>query len=174
VRSPLKLRQGRAFWEGKAVIALKNILVPTDFSEPSEVALRYARALAEAFGASLHLLHVLDEGYLAWAASEGFASPMSADVRGEAEKSAEGRLQRMMPEAERQQYRARLVVLTGTPFVEVVRYARDQSIDLIVMGTHGRGVIAHLLMGSVAERVVRKAPCPVLTVKHPEHEFVLP
>ena len=56
----------------------------------------------------------------------------------------------------------------------VVQYAREFDIDLIIVGTHGRGAVAHLLMGSVAERVVRTAPCPVLTVRHPEHEFVLP
>ena len=56
----------------------------------------------------------------------------------------------------------------------IVEYAESESADLIVMGTHGRGAVAHLLMGSVAERVVRIAPCPVLTVRHPEHEFVLP
>jgi len=64
--------------------------------------------------------------------------------------------------------------VVGSPFVEIVRYARTHDIDLVIMGTHGRGPIAHMLMGSTAERVVRKAPCPVLTVKHPEHEFVMP
>ena len=62
----------------------------------------------------------------------------------------------------------------GGPYVEIVRYAQERDIDLIVMGTHGRGFVAHMLMGSVAEKVVRKAPCPVLTVRHPEHEFVIP
>lgn len=66
------------------------------------------------------------------------------------------------------------LVLNGVPFVEIVRCARDREADLIVLGTHGRSGLAHLLIGSVAERVVRKAPCPVLTVKHPEHEFVMP
>ena len=59
-------------------------------------------------------------------------------------------------------------------FVEIIRYARENNIDLLVLGTHGRGAIAHMLMGSVAEKIVRKAPCPVLTVRHPEHEFVMP
>jgi nucleotide-binding universal stress UspA family protein len=67
-----------------------------------------------------------------------------------------------------------LVTLRGSPFVEIVRYAKQHDIDLIVMGTHGRGPIAHMFMGSVAERVVRKATCPVLTVRSPEHEFVMP
>jgi nucleotide-binding universal stress UspA family protein len=156
------------------VIALKHILVPTDFSEPSEVAGRYAKALAETFGATLHLLHVLDESYLAWAASEGFASPLGADVRGEAEKGARDRLQRALTDAERDKFQARSVLRIGSPFAEIIRYAREENVDLIVMGTHGRGLIAHMLLGSVAEKVVRKAPCPVLTVRHPEHEFVQP
>jgi len=67
-----------------------------------------------------------------------------------------------------------LVITSNSPSAAIVTYARDASIDLIVMGTHGRGAIAQILMGSVAERVVRIAPCPVLTVRHPEHEFVLP
>jgi nucleotide-binding universal stress UspA family protein len=62
----------------------------------------------------------------------------------------------------------------GGPYVEIVRYAKERDIDIIVMGTHGRGFMAHMLMGSVAEKVVRKAPCAVLTVRHPEHEFVIP
>jgi nucleotide-binding universal stress UspA family protein len=156
------------------VIALKHILLPTDFSEPSAVAARYAKALAETFRASLHLLHVLDESYLTWAASDGLAAPMAANVRDDAEKFAQNQLQKLLTEAERELYRAVAVLRIGSPFVEIVRYAREENIDLIVMGTHGRGLIAHLLLGSVAERVVRKAPCPVLTVRHPEHEFVLP
>jgi nucleotide-binding universal stress UspA family protein len=156
------------------MIALKQIVIPTDFSEPSEVALRYAKALAENFGASLHVLHVLDESNLAWVASEGFTPPLGLDVRGEAEKNARERLQQVMSDTERAKYRAVLAFRVGSPFVEIVRYAKEENLDLIVMGTHGRGFLAHMLLGSVAERVVRKAPCPVLTVRHPEHEFVLP
>jgi nucleotide-binding universal stress UspA family protein len=66
------------------------------------------------------------------------------------------------------------VLRTGTPFLEIVTAARELDSDLIVVGTHGRTGLAHVMIGSVAEKVVRKAPCPVLTVKHPEHEFVMP
>ena len=62
----------------------------------------------------------------------------------------------------------------GAPFLEIIRYAKENDVDLIVLGTHGRSGLAHVLLGSVAERVVRKSPCPVLTVRHPEHEFVMP
>ena len=66
------------------------------------------------------------------------------------------------------------VILFGKAFVEILKYAREQNADLIVMATHGRGAISHLLMGSTAEKVVRKAACPVLTVKHPKHLFSMP
>jgi len=62
----------------------------------------------------------------------------------------------------------------ASPFPEILRFAADNEIDLIVMGTHGRGGVSHMLLGSVAEKVVRRAPCPVLTVRQPEHEFVEP
>src|SRR5439155_23986583 len=69
----------------------------------------------------------------------------------------------------------RPVVMTShSPALTIAEYAKANNIDLIVMGTHGRGGLAHVVMGSVAERVVRIAPCPVMTIRHPEHEFVLP
>ena len=89
-------------------------------------------------------------------------------------RSAEEQLGRELSRHESTKTPANKVVRLGSPFTEIVRYAKAENIDLIVMGTHGRGMIAHLLMGSVAERVVRTAPCPVLTVRHPEHEFVIP
>ncbi len=158
------------------MIALRHILVPTDFSEPSVIALKYAKALAENFKSSVHLLHVLDEAALSysWLVTEG-AMPPPADQREEEMlKSVRDKLNKALPEAEGEKVRAQLVTRTGSPFVEIIRYAREKKIDLIVMGTHGRGPAAHMLLGSVAEKVVRKAPCPVLTVRHPEHEFVMP
>jgi nucleotide-binding universal stress UspA family protein len=65
-----------------------------------------------------------------------------------------------------------MATVVGSPFFEIVRYAEEQQIDLIVIGTHGRGPIGHMLLGSVAEKVVRKSPCPVLTVRQPQHDFV--
>jgi len=149
------------------VIALKTILVPTDFSEPSANALRYARAFAETFNTALHLLHVLEVPvFTGWE-----APPL---VLEDLEQGARNQLELLLTAEERQKFRAQLVLLTGSPFVEIVRYAREKDVDLIVMGTHGRGPIAHMLLGSVAEKVVRKAPCPVLTVRHPGHEFIMP
>ena len=154
------------------MIALKRILVPTDFSEASEAAMKYGRALAEAFNASLDVLHVMEDPFVYAPTSEGYMPPPS--FYEEMETATRDRLSKILTDAEREKLRARLVTKKGSPFVEVIRYAKENGVDLIVMGTHGRGAIAHMLMGSVAEKVVRKGPCPVLTVRHPEHEFVMP
>lgn len=157
------------------MISIKQLLVPTDFSEPSEVALRYGKALAETFQAKLHLIHVLDENALIypWTSPEGSTLTLGA-ARVELEHAVQDRLNHVLTAEERDKYSAQMVTLIGSPFLEIINYAKSQNIDLIVMGTHGRGPIAHMLMGSVAEKVVRKAPCPVLTVRHPEHEFIMP
>lgn len=151
------------------MISLKTILVPSDFSECSEAAVRYGRALASAFQARLHLLHVVQDPYTQPWAAEAFPAPIG-DLLEQWQTQAGNRLAAVVPESER----ANVVVATliGSPFFEILRYAAEQSVDLIVIGTHGRGPIGHMLLGSVAEKVVRRAPCPVLTVRHPQHEFV--
>ena len=81
----------------------------------------------------------------------------------------------LVTDEDRTMLHAKPVVLTALGTAEaIVEYAKTHTVDIIVMGTHGRRALAHLLMGSVAERVVRTAPCPVLTVRHPEHEFIAP
>ncbi len=156
------------------MITLQRILVPTDFSEPSGNALRYAKAFSEQFKARLHVLHVIEESAFAytWTTPEG--SLVMPDVRGEIETSARRQLEAVLSPEEQGKYHACLATVIGSPFLEIVRYAKNENIDLIVLGTHGRGPIAHMLMGSVAEKVVRKAPCPVLTVRQEEHEFIMP
>jgi nucleotide-binding universal stress UspA family protein len=151
------------------MINLTSILVPTDFSDCSDAALRYGRALGRAFGATLHLLHVVQDPYTQPWAAEAFPAPLG-DLLNDWQAQAKARLAAAVPEPERAH--VLVTVLVGSPFMEIIRYATDQKIDLIVIGTHGRGPIGHALLGSVAERVVRKAPCPVLTVRHPQHEFV--
>jgi nucleotide-binding universal stress UspA family protein len=152
------------------MITLKQVLVPTDFSTPSEVAVNYARELTKAFDAKLHILHVMDSSV--YPVGEWYVPPPT--LYDDMEKDARERLQNLLSDQDRDRFKAELVTRRGSPFVEIVRYAKSRNIDLIVMGTHGRGPIAHMLMGSVAEKVVRKSPCPVLTVRHPEHEFVMP
>lgn len=156
-----------------STIALKHILVPTDFSETSRVALRYALALADRFGACVHLLHAVQNPLDQPWAAEIYAASVT-EFEQSARRESDTALATMLDESERQKYCACLVTEIGPPFLTIIKYAKREHIDLIVMGTHGRGAIAHLLIGSVAENVVRKAPCPVLTVRNPEHEFVLP
>jgi len=155
------------------MLTLKIVLVPTDFSDASESALRYGKAMAEKFGAALHVVHVMEDLLAhAWAA-EVYVSSMP-QLRDEIEKESRLRLGALLTDAERKTLRAETALLAGNPFLEIIRYAKTHGVDLIVMGTHGRGPIAHMLLGSVAEKVVRKSPCPVLTVREAQHEFVMP
>jgi nucleotide-binding universal stress UspA family protein len=155
------------------MLAIKTILVPTDFSEASQSALEYATGLAAAFGATIHVVHVMEDLLAhAWSAEVYVAS--MPNLREEIEKEAQERLAAMMTDEDRIRFRALTVIVAGNPFLEIVRYAKANAIDLIVMGTHGRGPIAHMLLGSVAEKVVRKSPCPVLTVRDAQHDFVMP
>jgi nucleotide-binding universal stress UspA family protein len=145
------------------MIALKHILVATDFGEASAAALMYGRAFARTFGASLHVLHVADNMFM----KSGSADPH------ELKTLKVNQLNACLSDGDRGILHARAVVETSeTPAQAIVDYAKSANIDLIVMGTHGRGTLAQLLVGSVAERVVRTASCPVLTVRHPEREFV--
>ena len=156
------------------MVVLKNILVATDFGEASEVALTYGRELARTFGSALHVIHVVDDlagrvvGFPEYAPSLG-------RLQAEAEAAARTRMETLVSDEDRRVLHARTVVLVSQwPAREILDYARAAHVDALVIGTHGRGKVAQLFMGSVAEKVVRHAPCPVLTVRHPEHEFVLP
>jgi nucleotide-binding universal stress UspA family protein len=157
------------------MITLKNILVATDFGTASETALAYGRDLARTFGATLQVIHVVDDVTArAATAGEGYIVDLS-EVQRDIEKSARQQLEAIVMDDDRRELGAKAVLRTSTtPALAIVSYAKEAQIDLVVMGTHGRGRMAHLLMGSVAERVVRIAPCPVLTVRHPEHEFLRP
>src|SRR5262245_44490886 len=155
------------------MITLKNVLVATDFGEASDAALTYGRALAERFGARLHVLHVAQNIYLNAFGSENFAA-IAPSLQKELEETARKELDERLIDSDGSGPPTTGVVLTSnSPAFAIVDYAREHSIDLVVVGTHGRGALTHFLMGSVAERVVRLAPCPVMTIKHPEHDFVL-
>ena len=156
------------------MIALNNILVATDFSEPSDAALTYGRALAGNFKATLHVLHVVSNVSSVVYGAEAYAVSMP-EFQQEIENSARRQLDELLVDNDLHPLPTRRVVIASSaPAAAIVDYAGRERIDLIVTGTHGRGAVAHLLMGSVAERIVRTAPCPVLTVRHPEHEFVVP
>ena len=153
---------------------LKRILVPTDFSDHSERAAAYAVELARRYEADeIHCVHVSDipadllatSAYYMTGPSEQFIE----QVREEGRKSLDAFARKNFKDRP-----VKTVFLEGRPFVEIIRYARENQIDLIVISTHGRSGIKHVLFGSVAEKVVRKAPCPVLVVKRDERDFVLP
>lgn len=145
------------------MIKLQRILVPTDFSEYSAEAIVYACALADKFGAKLHFLHAL-ECHTSSAPLFGGGIALTPRLK-ETREAVEQELNRAAPQRE-----AVRVTGDGPAFRCIVSYAEDNDIDLIVMGTHGRSGAAHVVMGSVAERVVRGAPCPVLTIRHPKRE----
>jgi nucleotide-binding universal stress UspA family protein len=156
------------------MIQLSRILLPTDFSKYSAEATKYACALAEKFDAELHLLHVLETHLTStpeFAAGLALPTPIK-----ENSQACEQALAKILPADWAESRKGKIVRSTedGIPFVEIVRYAKEHAIDLIVLGTHGRSALAHVLLGSVAERVVRKAPCPVLTVRPEGHQFVMP
>ena len=156
------------------MLKLAKILYPTDFSDLSTYALRYARDLAETFSAKLHVLYVIDEAYQYWVAMGPNTIPVGPnpqDLAKLAERQMSEFLENHLSDVG---FPVVSQVLQGRPFAEIIRFARQQGMDLIVIATHGRGGLTHMLLGSVAEKVVRKAPCPVLSVRHPEHEFVMP
>ena len=156
------------------MIAIKNILVATDFSEASEAALNYGKNFAEQQGAVLHVLHVVDDAAAHAMTPVGIA-PDIGRLQQELEADAEHRLAELVTDEDRRRLRAQVAIRTSAwPGSAILAYAKDHDVDLIVVGTHGRTGIAHFFMGSVAQHVVRSAPCPVLTVRHPEREFVHP
>jgi universal stress protein A len=143
-----------------------RILVPIDFSAPSDAALAAAKDLATRFGASLHLVHVLEDPYAVAAYSAEVLGYLPPGIKESWHREAGKHLNALLTPAERSTFRATTAVLfSGSVAKEIVEHAQDNNINLIVMGTHGRGGLAHLLIGSVAERVVRTATCPVLTVR---------
>jgi nucleotide-binding universal stress UspA family protein len=151
-------------------IVLRRILVPTDFSEESHIALKYGVALAEAFDASLHVLHVLE--VIAGAEPLVWQIDSRKQIEAAIEATAWEELRKLLTAEEQARFRVTLALEWGAPFIEIVGYAKAHQIDLVAMGTHGRGGVARLIIGSVAENVVRSAPCPTLTIRHPEREFV--
>ncbi len=150
---------------------VRKILVPTDFSEPSAKALAYGKELARLFRSSLHLLHVIEGPFLDSFPIEGYV-PNMAEFNRSLEQRALQDIARLLDEFERRELRTVEAAEFGHAAKQIRRYAKQHDVDLIVMGTHGHGAVAHLLLGSVAERVVRTAPCPVLTVRLREHDFV--
>jgi nucleotide-binding universal stress UspA family protein len=142
----------------------RRILHPTDFSPASRPAFARAVAMARANRASLIIMHVIVP--LVPVVGEGYVPPQTwTDLERQVRAQAERELAKLVAKARKAGVRATSLVLEGTPADRIVRAARARRADLIVMGTHGRGALAKLFLGSVAERVVATAPCPVLTVR---------
>lgn len=142
-----------------------NIVCPVDFSEYTEGILRYAVSIAKKYDARLHLLHVIPNlNY--FTPYESFLTPenlvlIEKNIEKEIEKDFEKIVKNIdMP--------VKKIIKTGVTFVEIIDYVKEENIDLVVMGTHGRSGIEHILIGSVAEKILRRSPCPVLTVRPKE------
>lgn len=155
------------------MIKLKKILVPTDMSDFSEHALRYGCEFARRFEAELHLLNVVQD-VVAMVPEPGMAFPAPGEYMRELQQASHEALEKIPDPEWVEGVSIVREIRVGTPFVEIVRYAKAVDIDLVVIGTHGRSGLAHVLLGSTAERVVRKAPCPVLSVRPEGHDFVMP
>jgi nucleotide-binding universal stress UspA family protein len=153
------------------MILLNNVLVAVDFGETSRSALTYGVNLSRAFGGRLHVIHVAD--VIPTSASQ-FYPEGPGDPEGKARELAAHQLQAVLAAAGVAPNTASTVRVSSSPAAEVCGHAKDIHADLIIVGTHGRSGVSRLLMGSVAERVVRSAPCPVLVVRPNEHEFVVP
>lgn len=148
------------------MINIKKVLLPTDFSENSNYAFDYAVGLAQKLNARLYVLHVIHE----LIDTTGFYIPnISLDqLQKDLEKGAEEMMDKFCGErmGDFKDYERMNVI--GLPHIEILSVAKEKGIDMIVMGTHGRTGIDRVLFGSTAEKVLKKAPCPVLTVRHPQ------
>jgi nucleotide-binding universal stress UspA family protein len=152
------------------MIKLKRILVPTDFSDSARNALTYGISFAREYKAELTLLHVVETLTVGYA-SDLFPVPM-AEVFQEVSTYARSELGKLAAEVRDKGVQVNEKVVQGKPSAEIIRVATEETIDMIVLGTHGKGVLDKALFGSTTERVVRRAPCPVLTCRTAEHEFV--
>ena len=148
---------------------IRKILFATDFSEPSENARKYASELANLTGAELHQLHVVVPLAVPAMGAPSVGYIEDTETIAALVKQAESDLKALLNAAWQSSHQVVSAVIVGTPVFEILKYAKDNHISMIVMGTFGRTGLTHLLMGSVAESIVRKAHCPVLTVHQPKH-----
>jgi len=149
----------------------KKILYPIDFSEHTEEITTYAVNIAKKYGSELHLLHVIPNlNY--FTPYESFLTPENLiAMERNIEKGIEKDFEKVTKKID---IPVRKITRTGIAFVEIIDYIKEENIDLVVMGTHGRSGIEHILIGSVAEKMVRKSPCPVLTIRPKGLAFHMP
>jgi len=172
----VKLNRASGLRKEDKMIRIKNILVPTDFSDFSKYALDYALTLAQTFEARITLIHVTPEKdldairqispYLEPGRLEELLKQRESEDRKQLDEFISSEMQKGI--------KTETIHRVGTPFLEIIKAAREKEVDLIVMATHGRSGLSHILFGSVAEKVVRKSTCPVLSIRPPGHEFAMP
>ena len=151
---------------------IKKILASTDFSSHSKYAIEYAQFMAKKCKATLLIIHVIDE-FVPTFAAEFTPEPVSEIMKSHMRKARQ-KLKAFADKEVDKSLKIELIVARGTPYVEIIRTAKKKKVDLIVIAALGGNVLSHTLFGSTAERVVWKAPCPVLSVKSPKHKFVMP
>lgn len=151
---------------------IRKILFPTDFSDCSKIARNYAFSFALDQEASLVILHVIEDVYLT---EEGWDPlVLNPDLFTQLEERAVKKLEAIVAEARKRKIRATHAIGRGKPFAQIIRFARESKADLLILGTHGRTGLKHVLIGSTAEKVVRKSPIPVLTVRCAKKKFQMP
>jgi nucleotide-binding universal stress UspA family protein len=156
-------RPVRALSEGIEVLVVRKLMVPTDFSAAAALALRYGQEVAGLFGAALYVVHVADDPTM-------YAPTTSEKFRAQFLEDADGRLADWLRSVAGEVEQVRLRTFCGSAGDTLVEFAHAEGIDLVVMGSHGHSPLVSMLLGSVAEHVVRHSPCPVLTVRWPQHE----
>ena len=155
-------------------MTIKNILVPTDFSAGSQEAVRYAYDLAAALGATLHVVHVLENPFAPGAFMEMYTPP-SPEYFVDMERQAETKLRASLTADEKARVHTVMTTRLGVPASEILdRIKEEPPIDLVVMATHGRGGVARFVMGSVTDKIIRSAPCPVVTIREHPHAAPAP
>lgn len=149
---------------------ISKVLVPIDFSDYSKNALKYAVNFVKHFKAQLYLIYVVEPVIYPPDFSMGQIAIPSVDL--EMDKRAIDELNKLADQEIPAEIKVKTIVKTGKPFIEIIETARDQDVDLIIIATHGHTGVEHILFGSTAEKVVRKAPCPVLTLREPIKGFI--
>lgn len=156
------------------MILLRNILVPTDFTNASKTALIYAMEFARKFGAKIHLLHIVQDVAIFLPETAMVAPSLATNAAEPMLLAANKSMVDFLATVDVRDVSVEKSCLEGNPLDEILDHAREKQIDLIILGTHGHTGLAHFFLGSLAEAVVRQAPCPVLSVRYPEHEFLIP
>lgn len=148
---------------------IKKVLVPIDFSDYSKSALKYAVNFAKSFNAEIILVYVVEPVIYPPDFSMGQIAMPS--INAEWDDRAKDELQKLAKSDITGAENVKTIIKTGKPFVEIIETAKEENVDLIIIATHGHSGVEHILFGSTAEKVVRKAPCPVLTLREPLKGF---